>query len=198
MRRIEGPAFISIVVLLLCISVFWSNAIRHDDAIPTLERLIEADYTTEEILQHPDVARINRDHPGLFPNLNDWTQDDLQRAKAQIETLPAASAATAILLGAYQRRNALLKKGIAVAEAVIAFREAHREGVGPFTVGNALPASVRVEVEEAFGEDAEAVLLQIEKAFATHDSATRALASHGGFDGYVNHVVESQSSVADE
>lgn len=198
MRGIEGPIFIFIVVSLLGIFVFWMNAIRHDDVAPTLERLIEAGYTIEEILQHPDVARINRRNPGLFPNLDDWTEDDLRHARAQIETRAPASAATEVLSAVYQRRTAHLKKQSAVLVAIIAFREAHREGVGPFTVDNSIPASVRAEVEEAFGDDAEAVLTQIEEAFSTSDTYRRVKASHGGIDDYVNHVVESLSAPADQ
>ena len=198
MRRIEGPIFIFIVVLLLGIFVFWMNAIRRDDVTPTLERLIETGYTIEEILQHPDVARINRRTPGLLPSIGEWPEDDLQRARNQIETLPPARAATNVLIHAYQRRTAHLKKQSAVLVAIIAFREAHREGVGPFTVDNSLPASVRAEVQDAFGEDADAVLLQIEEAFATRDSASRALELHGGSKGFINHLLESLSAPADE
>ena len=198
MRGIEGPIFIFIVVSLLGIFVFWMNAIRHDDVTPTLERLIEAGYTMEEILQHPDVARINRRSPGLLPNIDEWPEDDLQRARNQIETLPPARAATAVLIDAYQRQTAHVKKQSAVLVAVIAFREAHRAGVGPFTVDRSLPASVRAEVEEAFGEDAETVLTQIEEAFSTRESATRVSESDGGIDGYVNQLLQSLSAPADD
>ena len=198
MHRLEGLAIIFIVVLLLGIFVYWMNAIRHDDVTPTLERLIEAGYTMEEILQHPDVARINRRNPGLLPNIDEWPKDDLQRARNQIETLPPARAATNVLSDAYQRQTAHVKKQSAVLVAIIAFREAHREGVGPFTVDSSLPASVRAEFEEAFGEDADTVLLQIEEAFATHDSASRALELHGDSKGFINHLLESLSVPADE
>ena len=198
MRSIEGPIFFFIVVLLLGIFVFWMNAIRHDDVTPTLERLIEAGYTMEEILQHPDVARINRRSPGLLPNIDEWPEDDLQRARNQIETLPPARAATNVLSDAYGRLIDRGNKIIAVNSVIIAALEAHREGPEPFTIENSLPDSVRADVDEAFGEDAETVLTQIEEAFSTHESATRVSESNGGVIGYVNHLAESQSAAADE
>ena len=83
-------------------------------------------------------------------------------------------------------------------EVIIAAQETHEEGPEPFTIENSLPASVRAEVEEAFGEDSDAVLLQIEEAFATHDTSMRVVESHGGFKGYANHFIESLSAPADE
>ena len=198
MRGIEGPIFIFIVVSLLGIFVFWMNAIRHDDVTPTLERLIEAGYTMEEILQHPDVARVNRRNPALLPNIDEWPEDDLQRARNQIETLPPARAATNVLSDAYGRLIDRGNKIIAVNSVIIAALEAHREGPEPFTIENSLPSSVRTKVEEAFGEDAESVLTQIEEAFATNDSSTRVSESDGGIDGYVKHLLESLSAPADE
>ena len=194
MRRIEGLMFIFIVVLLVGISVFWTNAIRDENVTPTLERLIEAGYTIEEILQHPDVARINRRNPGLFPNLDDWTEDDVLRAKTQIETLPPARAATAILSDAYQRQIDRGKKRIAVNSVIIAAQETHMEGPEPFTIRNSLSAAVRTKVEEAFGDDVDAVLTQIEEAFSTQESAARVFESEGGIDGYVEQMLESLSA----
>ena len=81
---------------------------------------------------------------------------------------------------------------------IIAAQKTHLEGVGPFTIANSLPASVRTKVEEAFGDDAEAVLLQIEEAFADPATASRVIESHGGFEGFVEHLLESQSSAVDE
>ncbi len=198
MLKIEGLMFIFIVVLLVGISVFWTNAIRDDDVTPTLERLIEAGYTIEEILQHPDVARINRRNPGLLPNLDDWTEDDIQRAKTQIETLPPARAATNVLLDAYGRLIDRGKKRIAVNSVIIAAQETHMEGPEPFTVKNSLPAAVRTKVEEAFGDDAETVLTQIEEVFSTQESAARVFESDGGVKGFVNRLAESQSAAADK
>ena len=198
MRRIEGPIFIFIVVILLGMFVFWMNAIRRDDVAPTLERLIEAGYTIEEILQHPDIARINRMNPRLFPNLDDWTEDDLQRARNHIKTLPPARAATNVLIDAYGRLIDRSNRRIAVNRVIIAAQETHMKGAEPFTIENSLPASVRAEVEEAFGEDAESVLTQIEEAFATNDSSTRVSDSSGGIDGYVEQMLESLSAPADE
>ena len=198
MHRIEGLAIIFIVVLLLGIFVFWMHTIRHNDIDPTLERLIEAGYTIEEILQHPDVARINRKNPGLLPVLDEWAEDDLQRARAHIETLPPARAARNVLIDAYERLIDRNEKRIAVNEAIIAALETHAEGELPFTIENSLPASVRAAVEEAFGDDADAVLLQIEEAFADPASADRVIESHGGTEGFINHLLESLSAPTNE
>lgn len=198
MHRLEGLAIIFVVVSLLGIFVFWMNAVRHDDVTPTLERLIEAGYSIEEVLQHPDIARINGKTPGLFPSLDEWTEDDLQRARSHIETLPPARAATNVLSDAYGRLIDRNEKRIAVNSVIINALKSFREGEQSFTIENSLPASVRMEVEEAFGDDADAVLFQIEEAFATHDTSMRVFESHGGIDGYVNHLIKSQSSSADE
>ncbi len=198
MHRIEGLAIIFIVVLLLGIFVFWMHTIRHNDIGPTLERLIEAGYNMEEILQHPDVARINRRNPGLLPILDEWAENDLQRARAHIETLPPARAATQVLSDAYRRSTAQNKKISAVLVTLIAFRDAHREGSEPFTIDNSLPAAVQTEVKEAFGDDADAVLLQIEEAFADPASADRVIESHGGTEGFINHLLESLSAPTNE
>ena len=198
MHRLEGLAVIFIVVLLLGIFVFWMNAVRHDDVTPTLERLIEAGYTIEEILQHSDVARINRKKPGLFPSLDEWTEDDIQRARAHIETLPPARAATNVLIDAYERLIDRNEKRIAVNSVIIAALKSFREGEQSFTIENSLPVSVRVDVEEAFGDDADAVLLQIEEAFADPATADRVMDAHGGTEGFVNHLVEPQTASSDE
>ena len=198
MLKIEGLMFIFIVVMLVGISVFWTNAIRDDDVTPTLERLIEAGYTMEEILQHPDVARINRRNPGLIPNIDEWPEHDLQRARNQIETLPPERAATNILSDAYGRLIDRGNKIIAVYRAINAAQKTHSEGTEPFTIENALPASVRAEVDEAFGEDAESVLTQIEEAFSTQESAARVFESEGGVKGFVNRLAESHSAAADK
>ena len=190
MHRLEGLAIIFIVVLLLGIFVFWMHTIRHNDIDPTLERLIEAGYTIEEILQHPDVARINRKNPGLLPILDEWAENDLQRARAHIETLPPARAATKVLIVAYERLIDRNDKRIAVYRVIIAALKTHAEGELPFTIENSLPASVRAAVEEAFGGNAEFVLLQIEEAFATNHTYTRVLESHGGSEAFVNHLVD--------
>ena len=58
MRRIEGPIFIFIVVLLVGISVFWTNAIRHSEMDLAIKRLIEAGNSVDEILQDPDFTRL--------------------------------------------------------------------------------------------------------------------------------------------
>ena len=198
MHRLEGLAIIFIVVLLLGIFVFWTHTIRHTDIDPTLERLIEAGYTIEEILQHPDVARINRKNPGLLPVLDEWAEDDLQRARAHIETLPPARAARNVLIDAYERLIDRNEKRIAVNEAIIAALETYAEGELPFTIENSLPASVRAAVEEAFDDDADALLLQIEEAFADPATADRVIESHGGTEGFVSYLLESLSAPTNE
>ena len=198
MHRIEGLAIIFIVVLLLGIFVFWMNAVRHNDVTPILERLIEAGYNMEEILQHPDVARINRKRPGLLPSLDEWAENDLQRARAHIETLPPARAATNVLIDAYERLIDRNDKRIAVYLVIKAAEKTHMEGSEPFTIENSLPASVRTDVEEAFGDDADAVLLQIEEAFADPATADRVIESHGGTGGFVNYLLESLSAPTNE
>ena len=198
MHRIEGLAIIFIVVLLLGIFVFWMNAVRHNDVTPILERLIEAGYNMEEILQHPDVARINRKRPGLLPSLDEWAENDLQRARAHIETLPPARAATKVLIVAYERLIDRNDKRIAVYRVIMAAEKTHMEGSEPFTIDNSLPAAVQTEVKEAFGDDADAVLLQIEEAFADPATADRVIESHGGTEGFVSYLLESLSAPTNE
>ena len=198
MHRLEGLAIIFIVVLLLGIFVFWMNAVRHNDVTPILERLIEAGYNMEEILQHPDVARINRKRPGLLPSLDEWAENDLQRARAHIETLPPARAATKVLIVAYERLIDRNDKRIAVYRVIMAAEKTHMEGSEPFTIDNSLPAAVQTEVKEAFGDDADAVLLQIEEAFADPATADRVIESHGGTEGFINHLLESLSAPTNE
>ena len=81
-----------------------------------------------------------------------------------------ARAATNVLIDAYGRLIDRSNRRIAVNRVIIAAQETHMKGAEPFTIENSLPASVRAEVDEAFGEDAETVLTQIEEAFATYDS----------------------------
>ena len=203
MRRIEGPIFIFIVVLLVGISVFWTNAIRHSEMDLAIKRLIEAGNSVDEILQDPDFTRLASEKDGLPTNPDEWTQDDSYRAMKRIsesvKKLGDSSAVEQVRQDALQRRSAYLKKKIAVNEVIIAALKTHRKGAEPFTIENSLPASVRAEVEEAFGEDTESVLTQIEEAFATNDSSRRVLDSDGGIDGYVKQLLESLSAVpADE
>ncbi|MDE0300695.1 MAG: hypothetical protein OXN17_18820 [Candidatus Poribacteria bacterium] len=198
MRRIEGLIFIFIVVSLVGISIFWTHTTRRNGVTPTLERLIEAGYTIEEILQHPEAARLNRRYPGLFPKLDDWTEDDLRHAREQIETRSPESAAKNIGIEALRRLEDHFKKSKAVKKLIFAALETHSEGSEPFTIENSLPAPVRAEIEEAFGDDANAVLSRIEEAFATRDSSTRVVEPHGGVNGYLDHLLESLSAPAGE
>lgn len=202
MRRIEGPIFIFIVVLLIGISVFWTNAIRHSEMDLTIKRLIEAGHSVDEILQDPDFTRLATEKDGLPTNLDEWTQDDSYRAMKRIsesvKKLGDSPAVEQVRRDASQRRSAYLNKRIAVNEVIIAALEIHIEGTGPFTIKNSLPALVRADVDEAFGKDAETVLTQIEEAFATYDSIRRVVEPHGGIDGYVEQMLESLSAPADE
>ncbi len=202
MRRIEGPIFIFIVVLLVGISVFWTNAIRHSEMDLAIKRLIEAGNSVDEILQDPDFTRLAAEKDGLPTDPDEWTQDDSYRAMKRIsesvKKLGDSPAVEQVRRAALQRRSAYLNKRIAVNEVFIAALETHEKGPEPFTIENSLPASVRADVDEAFGEDAETVLTQIEEAFATYNSVRRVVDPHGGIDDYVNQLLESLSVPADE
>ena len=202
MRRIEGPIFIFIVVLLVGISVFWTNAIRHSEMDLAIKRLIEAGNSVDEILQDPDFTRLAAEKDGLPTDPDEWTQDDSYRAMKRIsesaEKLGASPAVEQVRQDASQRRSAYLKKKIAVQKVILAAQEVHREDAEPFAIENSLPAAVRTKVEKEFGEDADPVLLQIEEAFATHDISMRVFESDGGLKAYVNRLVESQSGTVDE
>ena len=200
MRRIEGPIFIFIVVLLVGISVFWTNAIRHSEMDLAIKRLIEAGNSVDEILQDPDFTRLAAEKDGLPANPDEWTQDDsyqaMKRISESVKKLGDSPAVEQVRRAALQRRSAYLNKRIAVNEVIIAALETHEKGPEPFTIENSLPASVRADVDEAFGEDAETVLTQIEEAFATYDSVRRVSESDGGIDGYVEQMLESLSAPA--
>ena len=45
-----------------------------------LQRLIEAGYSVDEILQDADFTRLASEKDGLSTNPDDWTQDDIHRA----------------------------------------------------------------------------------------------------------------------
>ena len=203
MRRIAGPVTIFIAVLLLGIFVYWMIAVRHSEMDLAIKRLIEAGHSVDEILQDPDFTRLATEKDGLPTNPDEWTQDDSYRAMKRIsesvKKLGGSPAVEQVRRAALQYRSAYLKKNIAVNEVIIAALETHREGTEAFTIENSLPASVRAKVDEAFGEDAETVLTQIEAAFATYDSVRRVVDPHGGIGGYVKQLLESLSAVpADE
>lgn len=202
MRRIVGPVTIFIAVLLLGIFVYWMIAVRHSEMDLAIKGLIDSGHSVDEILHDPDFTRLAAEKDGLPANPDEWTQDDSYRAMKRIsesvKKLGDSPAVEQIRRDASQRRSAYLKKKIAVNEFIIAALETHLEGEEPFTIENSLSASVRAEVEEAFGEDADAVLTRIEDAFATRDSVRRVVYTHGGIDDYVNRLLESLSAPADE
>ena len=114
MRRIEGLIFIFIVVLLVGISVFWTNAIRHSEMDLAIKGLIEAGHSVDEILQDPDFTRLATEKDGLPTNPAEWTQDDIHRAMKRIsesvKKLGASPAVEQVRRVALERRNAYLKK----------------------------------------------------------------------------------------
>ena len=197
MRKFESRAIIFIVVLLVGILVFWMIAVRDSEIDLALQRLIQAGYSVDEILQDSDFTRLASEKDGLPTNPDEWTQDDIHWAMRLIsesaKKLGASPAANQVRRDAVRRQIDYLGKKIAVQVVIIAAQETHREGPEPFTFENSLPASVRTKVDEAFGDDADAVLLQIEEAFAD-----RVIESHGGTEGFINHLLESQSAAADE
>lgn len=202
MHKLEGPILTFIVILLAGIFVFWMNGCRDGEIDLALQRLIEAGYSVDEILQDADFTRLASEKDGLPTNPHDWTQDDIHRAMKLIyesaKKLDASPAVRQVRREVFQRLIVYLKRKYAVLKVIAAFQEARADGVKPMTVDNSLPASVRVKVEEAFGEEADAILMQIEKAFADPDSTDRVLELHGDFEGFANHLLESQSVPADE
>ena len=202
MRKIEDAVLIFLVVLLAGIVVFKMISNRHSKIDLALKRLIEAGNSVDEILQDPDFTRLATEKDGLPANPDEWTQDDSYRAMRLIsesaEKLGDSPAVEQVRHDASQRRSDYFKKKIAVNEVILTAQEAHREGAEPFTIKNSLPAAVRTKVEKEFGEDADAVLTQIEAAFSTYNSVRRVVESHGGIDGYVNQLLESLSAPADE
>ena len=202
LHKIEGPLLIFLVVLLAGIIVFKMIANRHSEIDLAVKRLIEAGRSVDEILQDPDFTRLAAEKDGLPTNPDDWTQDNRYRAmrliSASADKLGYSPAVEQVRQDASQRRSAYFKKKIAVQKVILAAQEAHREGTEPFTIKNSLPAAVRTKVEKEFGEDADAVLLQIEEVFATHDISMRVFESDGGLKAYVNRLVVSQSGTVDE
>ena len=202
MRRIEGPVLIFLVVLLAGIIVFKMIANRHSEIDLAIKRLIEAGNSVDEILQDPDFTRLATEKDGLSANPDEWTRDDSYRAMRLIsesaEKLDGSPAVEQVRHDASQRRSDYFKKKIAVQKVILAAQETHWEGAEPFTIENSLPAAVRTKVEKEFGDDADAVLTQIEEAFATHEISMRVFESDGGLKAYVNRLVAYQSGTVDE
>lgn len=190
------------VSLVISLADFWRPTIRGIGFSHTIQWLIAEGYSPEEIAQHPEVARLNRGKIRLPPDIvppepDDWTKSDARFVRALLAMLDqkmdeskisyAQSVADSI---ERELRSAPLTKKIAVQRTIIFALETLGEGGAPFTIENSLPASIRIRVEEAFGDDAGAVLDQIEEACSTSDTYRRVKASHGGFEGFVNHLVD--------
>ncbi len=190
------------VSLVISLADFWRPTIRGVGFSHTIQWLIAEGYSPEEIAQHPEIARLTRGEirfptNAVPPDPDDWTKSDarfvgavlavIDQGLEQLKISYAESVAESI---ERELRNAPMVKKLAVHKVIIAALETHVEGEEPFTIENSLPASVRMRVEEAFGGDADALLLEIEKAYSTDDARARALESHGGPEGFVNYLVD--------
>ncbi len=182
------------VSLVFGLAEFWRPTIRGIGFCQTIQWLIDEGHSSDEIAKNPEIARLTRGELRIPTNVlppddNDLTKSDRQFALAVLAVVDqgleefkvwyAESVADSI---EWELRSAPVVKKLAVQEVIIAALETHAEGEEPFTVENSLPASVRATVEEAFGDDTDALLLEIEKAFSTYDARTRVLESHGGSD----------------
>ena len=190
------------VSLVISLADFWRPTIRGVGFSHTIQWLIAEGYSPEEIAQHPEIARLTRGEirfptNAVPPDPDDWTKSDarfvgavlavIDQGLEQLKMSYAQSVADSI---EWELRRAPFVKRLAVNEVIIAALETHVEGEEPFTIENSLPVSVRMKVEEAFGGDADPVLAQIEETFATFDTYTRVLESHGGSEGFVNYLVD--------
>jgi hypothetical protein len=190
------------VSLVISLADFWRPTIRGIGFSHTIQWLIAEGYSPEEIAQHPEIVRLNRGKIRLPPDIvppesDDWTKSDarfvgaiLAVIKQGLEELKISYAQSVADSIEWELRHAPFVKWLAVNEVIIAALETRIEGEAPFTIENSLPASVRMKVEEAFGDDADALLLEIEKAYSTNDTRARVLESHGGPEGFVNYLVD--------
>ncbi len=190
------------VSLVISLADFWRPTIRGIGFSQTIQWLIDEGYSPEEIAQHPEIARLNRGKIRFPPDIvppepDDWTKSDARFVRAilavikqGLEELKISYAQSVADSIERELRRAPFVKKLAVKEVIIAALETRLEGEEPFTIENSLPASARMEVEKAFGSDADAVLTQIEEAFSTSDTYRRVEASHGGFEGFVNYLVD--------
>ncbi len=196
----------SILAINLVIGLFdlWRPTIRGIGFCQTIQWLIDQGYSPEKIAKHTEIARLTRGELRFPPDLlrsnpDDWTKSDAQFVDTLLAVMDqkneeskwsyAESAARSI---EWELRRAPVVKKLVVQEIIIFALETLREDEGPFTIENSLPATLRTEVEEAFGGNADAVLLQIEEAYSTYDTSRRVLEAHGGFQGFVNHLVDIQ------
>ena len=195
-------ASILAVNLVLGLADFWRPTIRGIGLSQTIQWLIAEGYSPEEIAQHPEIARLTRGEI-RFPtdavpaDPDDWTKSDARFVGAilavidqGLEGLKISYAESVAESIERELRNAPMVKKLAVHKVINVALETYLEGEEPFTIENSLPASVRMRVEEAFGGDADPVLAQIEETFATFDTYTRVLESHGGSEGFVNYLVD--------
>ncbi len=190
------------VSLVISLADFWRPTIRGIGFSHTIQWLIAEGYSPEEIAQHPEIARLNRGKIRLPPDIvppesDDWTKSDarfvgaiLAVIKQGLEELKISYAQSVADSIEWELRRAPFVKKSAVREVIIAALETRLEGKEPFTIENSLPASARMRVEEAFGDDSDALLLEIEKAYSTNDTRARVLESHGGPEGFVNYLVD--------
>ena len=181
---------------------FWRPTIRGIGFSQTIQWLIYQGYSAEEIARHPETARLTRGEIYLPPDVvppdpDDWTKSDTRFAlavlavvKQGLEELKISYAESVANSIEWELRSAPVVKELAVGEVIIFALETLSENERPFTVENSLPASLRTAVEEAFGGNADAVLLQIEEAYSTYNTSTRMLEAHGGLEGFVNHLVD--------
>lgn len=181
---------------------FWRPTIRGIGFCQTIQWLIDQGYSAEEIARHPETARLTRGEIHLPPDVvppdpDNWTKSNTRFAlavlavvKQGLEELKISYAESVANSIEWELRGAPLVKELAVREVIIFALETLSENERPFTVENSLPTSLRTEVEEAFGSNADAVLLQIEEAYSTYDTSRRVLEAHGGFEGFVNHLVD--------
>ncbi|MDE0298541.1 MAG: hypothetical protein OXN17_07920 [Candidatus Poribacteria bacterium] len=190
------------ISLVMSLADFWRPTIRGIGFSHTIQWLVAEGYSPEEIAQHPEIVRLSRGEM-RFPadtvpaDPDDWTKSDARFTSAvfavldrKIEEFKISYAESVADSIERELRSEPLAKKIAVNKVIIAALKSHEKGAEPFTIENSLPASARIKVEEAFGENADALLLEIEEAFATYDTYTRIIASHGGFEGFVDHLVD--------
>ena len=209
-RSLILTASILAVNLIISLSDLWRPTIRGIGFYQTLQWLINEGYTPEEIAKHTEIARLTRGVLRFPPDLSrsvpdHWTKSDAQVVDALLAVMDqmneefkrshAVSVARSI---EWELRRAPVVKKLAVKGVIIFALETLREDEGPFTIENSLPTSLRTEVEEAFGGNADAVLLQIEEAYSTYGTSTRVLETHGGFEGFVNHLVDIQFVPSEE
>ena len=181
-------ASILAVNLVLGLADFWRPTIRGIGLCQTIQWLVDEGYSPEEIAKHPEIARLTRGEI-RFPtdavpaDPDDWTKSDARFVRAilavidqGLEELKISYAQSVADSIEWELRRAPLDKELAVRRVIFAALETLEEGEEPFTIENSLPVSVRMKIEETFGENADALLLEIQEACATYDTYTRIIA----------------------